>query len=48
MHGEIYFWLGVLGGSGKAVAENNEEEWSWIDEKMGVTAAHVWEMDETE
>jgi hypothetical protein len=48
MHGEIYFWLGVLCGSGKKAVGNNEEGWSWIDEKMGVTAADVWGMDETE
>ncbi len=39
---------GVLCESRKKVAGNNEEEWSWINEKMGETMANVWEMDETE
>ncbi len=48
LHGVGYLWLCVLCGSGKKAARNNEEEWSWIDEKMGRTAADVWEMDKTE
>jgi hypothetical protein len=48
LHGVGYLWWCVLCGSRKKAAGNNEEEWSRIDEKMGGTAANVWEMDKTE
>ncbi len=38
LHGVGYLWWCVLCGSGKKAARNNEEEWNWIDEKMGGTA----------
>jgi hypothetical protein len=47
MGGSISGWVCCV-ESRKTAAEDNEEEWSSIDEKVGVTMTDAWEMDETE